>query len=219
MSSVPKQFLELNGRPVLLHTLEAFCRYSDALEIILVLPEDEITTWTELSRKHGFNRTLVVQAGGNSRFQSVKKGLENIQGDGLVAIHDGVRPLISPELIAASFRYAAQHQSAICAVPLKESLRKIDDASFKKDPTQWQEHTRAVERAAFRLIQTPQTFRLALIKEAYRTPERADATDDATVFERAGNKVFLIPGSYNNIKITTPEDLVIAEALMRSQQL
>ena len=218
MSSVPKQFLELNDKPVLLHTLEAFYRYSDTLEIILVLPEDQIPAWIELSRKHGFNRTLTVQAGGSSRFQSVKKGLENIHGDGLVAIHDGVRPLISPELIAASFRYAAQHRSAICAVPLKESLRKIDHASFRKDPTQWQENTKAVDRAAFRLIQTPQTFSVALIKEAYRLPEDADATDDATVFERAGNQIFLIPGSYNNIKITTPEDLVIAEALMRNQQ-
>jgi 2-C-methyl-D-erythritol 4-phosphate cytidylyltransferase len=204
-TSLPKQFLELNGKPVLLHTLEAFYRYSPQIEVILVLPEDQISTWRDTAVRYSFNHELTVQSGGPSRFQSVKKGLEKIHGEGLVAIHDGVRPLVTSALIADSFRYAALHQSAICAVPLKESLRMVEDSSNSK----------AVDRSAFRLIQTPQTFKVSLLKNAYTAPEVADATDDATVFERAGHEIFLFDGSYDNIKITTPEDLRIAEALLR----
>ena len=203
-SPLPKQFLELNGKPVLLHTLEAFYRYSARIEIILVLPEDQFSVWLELTKKYSFNRKLTLQSGGHSRFESVRRGLEKITGEGLVAIHDGVRPLVTPELIGASFRNAAIHGSAICAIPLKESLRRMDASG-----------TEAVDRSAFRLIQTPQTFQLSLIREAYKGQEFSDATDDATVLERAGHKVFLLEGRYDNLKITTPEDLVIAEALVR----
>lgn len=206
--SLPKQFLELNGKPVLVRTLEAFYQYSLQIEIILVLPEDQLSSWTDLAKKYSLNRTLILQSGGHSRFQSVKKGLGKIPGEGLVAIHDGVRPLVTTDVIAESFRNAALHGSAICAVRLKESLRMVDAAKRLQE-------TKAVDRSAFRLIQTPQTFQASLIKEAYSAPESADATDDATVFERAGHQVFLFEGRYDNIKITTPEDLVVAEALLR----
>lgn len=214
-SSVPKQFLELNGKPVLLHTLEAFHRYSSRIEIIVVLPEDQISTWGDLAKKYSFNRAVTLQPGGPSRFQSVKKGLGRVPGEGLVAIHDGVRPLVTSDLIAGSFRNAAIHRSAICAVPLKESLRMIEGTETEKDAGEGTQYTKAVDRSAFRLIQTPQTFQVSLIREAYQAPEFPDATDDATVFERAGHKIFLLEGRYDNIKITTPEDLIIAEALLR----
>lgn len=193
---------------MLLHTLDAFYRYSTQLEVVLVLPADQIATWEDLARKHSFERCLTVQAGGSTRFESVRNGLDRLSGEGLVAIHDGARPMVTPALIAESFRRAAIHQSAICAVPLKESLRMLEGVA----------RSRAVDRSAFRLIQTPQTFDLALIKEAYRMADTADASDDATVYERAGHEVFLFEGSYDNIKITTPEDLSVAEALIARRQ-
>ncbi|HEY0741765.1 MAG TPA: 2-C-methyl-D-erythritol 4-phosphate cytidylyltransferase, partial [Chryseosolibacter sp.] len=120
-SAVPKQFLELNGLPILMHTINAFYRYSEAITVILVLPKDDFPLWNALVEKHQFKKKFILQEGGDSRFQSVKKGLEKIQGDGLVAIHDGVRPLVSEDIIGASFRLAAVHKSAVAAVRLKES--------------------------------------------------------------------------------------------------
>jgi 2-C-methyl-D-erythritol 4-phosphate cytidylyltransferase len=202
-SALPKQFIEINGTPVLIHTLQAFYRYNANLNIVLVLPEEDFQTWAAISGKHGFNKNITLQKGGETRFQSVRNGLDKIPGDGLVAIHDGVRPLVSPDIIGASFRLAAVHQSAVASVRLKESIRMTD-----------QDTTRAVDRSKFRLIQTPQTFHLRLIRDAYRMKEDPSLTDDASVAERAGHKISLFEGSYDNIKITTQEDLVIAEALL-----
>jgi 2-C-methyl-D-erythritol 4-phosphate cytidylyltransferase len=201
-SNVPKQFLELKGVPILVHTVQAFLRYSGALRIILVLPASEIKTWQKVSTRYSLPAVL-LQTGGDTRFQSVKRGLEKIKEEGLVAIHDGVRPLVSEDIIAASFRLAAIQGSAVASVPLKESLRVTD-----------QQGTRALDRSQYRLIQTPQTFRTALIRKAYELPEEPSLTDDASVAERAGHKISLFEGSYRNIKITDREDLVIAEGLM-----
>lgn len=206
-SEVPKQFLALNGRPVILHTLDAFFRYSETIRVILVLPGKDMDTWKSLVDRYSFSKPVHVQPGGDTRFQSVKNGLECVTGDGLVAIHDGVRPLVSSDIIAASFRLAAVHQSAVAAVRLKESIRITD-----------QNTTRAVDRSRFRLIQTPQTFRVNLIKEAYQMKEDPSLTDDASVAEHAGHVISLFEGSYDNIKITTPEDLTVAEALLRSRK-
>lgn len=206
-SSVPKQFLELNGTPILIHTINAFVRYSAQIKIILVLPEDDMPIWKELSAKHKFNTPIIIQTGGDTRFQSVKRGLEKIEGNGLVAIHDGVRPLISEDIIGASFRLAAVHKTAVAAVRLKESIRMTD-----------QDTTRAMDRSRFRLIQTPQTFEVALIKKAYEGKESPSLTDDASVAEQAGHVISLFEGSYENIKITTQEDLVVAEALLNSRK-
>lgn len=206
-SSVPKQFLELNGLPVIIHTLNAFVRYSRQIQIILVLPEDDMETWTQLSKKHQVNIPLTLQHGGDTRFQSVKNGLQKISGGGLVAIHDGVRPLVSEDIIGASFRLAAVHKAAVAAVRLKESIRMTDA-----------DNTRAVDRSKFRLIQTPQTFDVDLIRNAYETKEDPSLTDDASVAEKAGHVISLFEGSYENIKITTPEDLVVAEALLKSRK-
>lgn len=205
-SELPKQFLEICGLPVLMHTVRAFHSYSDLLKIILVLPEGDFDTWKDLCEKHRFQVPHELQSGGKTRFQSVKKGLEKLPGRGLVAIHDGVRPLIDTAIIAASFNLALIHQSAIAAVRLKESIRITD-----------QDSTRAMDRSRFRLIQTPQTFDIPLIKKAYLIDEDNTLTDDAGVAERAGHKISLFEGSYENIKITTPEDLVVAECLMNKR--
>lgn len=200
---LPKQFLPLAGLPVLMHTLYAFYRYSPTLPIILVLPEDDFATWEALCRTHQFTLPLTLQAGGSSRYESVKKGLSRITGDGVVAIHDGVRPLVSQAIIAASFQLAAEKQSAVAAVALKDSIRRVKGGQSE-----------AVERAGFRLIQTPQTFAVSVIRSAYEIPEDTALTDDASIAERAGHAITLFEGSYDNIKITTPEDLIVAEALL-----
>jgi 2-C-methyl-D-erythritol 4-phosphate cytidylyltransferase len=202
-TKLPKQFLELNGLPVLMHTINAFYRYNENTEVILVLPEDDFQLWEELCTKHHYRKNIKLQKGGDSRFQSVKNGLSLIEGDGLVAIHDGVRPLVSEDIIGASYRLAAVHDSAVAAVRLKESIRMTD-----------QDNTKAMDRSRFRLIQTPQTFKTKLIKQAYEGKEDISLTDDASVAERAGHIISLFEGSYENIKITTPEDLVVAKALM-----
>jgi len=206
-SSLPKQFIELIGKPILLHTIEAFICYSDNIKIVLVLPEDDFPIWESICKKFNFSYPIVLQKGGETRFQSVKNGLGRIEGEGLVAIHDGVRPLISSDIIGASFRLAAAHQSAVAAVRLKESIRMTD-----------QNNTKAMDRSKFRIIQTPQTFHLQLIKKAYEIKEDPSLTDDASVAEKAGHIISLFEGSYENIKITTSEDLVVAEALMNSRK-
>ena len=205
-SNVPKQFVELNGLPVLMHTIQAFYRYSEKINIILVLAEDDFNTWKLLCAKYNFVKPIILQHGGQTRFQSVKNGLNKIDGEGLVAIHDGVRPMVNEEIIAASFRLAAIHQSAVAAVRLKDSIRLTE-----------QDSTKAVDRSLFRVIQTPQTFRVTLIKKAYQQDEDPNLTDDASVAERSGYSISLFEGSYENIKITTAEDLVIAEALIKNR--
>jgi 2-C-methyl-D-erythritol 4-phosphate cytidylyltransferase len=205
-SKLPKQFLELTGKPILLHTLEAFYRYSENITIVLVLPEDDFAIWNDICKKYNFTKPILLQKGGETRFQSVKNGLEKITGPGLVAIHDGVRPLVSEDIIGASFRLAAVHQSAVAAVRLKESIRMTD-----------QDNTKAMDRSRFRLIQTPQTFSIDLIKQAYQMKEDVTMTDDASVVEKLGHTISLFEGSYENIKITTPEDLIVAEALVKNR--
>ena len=212
-SKSPKQFQELQGKPVLLHTLEAFYRYSDKIEVVLVLPENELAIWETICREHNFQKPLNVQAGGSSRFQSVKKGLERIGEDGYVAIHDGVRPLVSTELIIASFKLAKVRQTAVAAVNLKDSIRMVQ-TSLDVTNKSFSSESRRLDRSHYRLIQTPQTFQVALIKKAYTLSEDPTFTDDASVAEAAGHTIHLFQGSYDNIKITTAEDLIIAETLL-----
>lgn len=202
-STLPKQFIELNGLPIILHTINAFLRYSQDTKIVLVLPQNDFERWNEITKKYRFHQSITLQAGGSTRFQSVKRGLEKIEGSGLVAIHDGVRPLVSTSIIENSFRVASEKKSAVAAVPLKESIRITEH-----------ERTKALDRSKFRLIQTPQTFDVSLIKEAYKIPEDSTLTDDASVAERAGHVITLFEGSYRNIKITTNEDLIVAKALL-----
>jgi 2-C-methyl-D-erythritol 4-phosphate cytidylyltransferase len=205
---VSKQYLPIGGKPVLMHTLEAFYTANPAIHLILVLPRDDFGFWKNLCRDYQFSLAHQVVAGGETRFQSVRNGLEAISFSvGLVAIHDGVRPFVKKEVILQSFVEAERTGSAVAVVPLKDSLREVSDEglSFYK------------ERHRFRLVQTPQTFQLEKIRLAFETPEREQFTDDATVYEYRGWQVTLIEGNPENIKLTTPEDLEYAEFLLTRQ--
>lgn len=204
-SAVPKQFLLLQGKPVLYHTLAAFYQADASTEIILVLPVDQFTYWESLiAELPSIPHRLV--AGGNSRFQSSQQAIQTLSEDGMVAIHDGVRPLIDPELIQASFQMAAEKGNAVLAVASKDSVRSYSDEKGCF------EH---LNRESIRLIQTPQIFSVKDLKEAFKQDYSADFTDDARVVEALGIHINLVEGSYKNIKITTPEDLVIAEVLLK----
>lgn len=205
-SEIPKQFLPLAGKPVLLHTLEAFLSITE-VEVILVLPQQQIAYWNEIlsSGQHRFDGLTV--AGGDTRFHSVKNGLRAIdQETALVAVHDGVRPLVSPDLIRRSYEEAERFGSAVTAVPLKDSLRKIDPEG----------QTTPADREAFRLVQTPQTFRIDWMRAAFDREYDPFFTDCASVLEHGGFPVHLIEGNYQNLKITTPEDLLVAEAFLKA---
>lgn len=201
-SELPKQFIELAGLPILMHTIKAF--HFDDIKIILVLPEPQIAFWQELLNQHQFNVPHEIVNGGVARFDSVKNGLDAIQEThGLVAIHDGVRPLIEREIISNSYSEAEKHGNAIVSIALKDSIRSVSSQSNQQE-----------DRSRFRLIQTPQTFQLKLIKEAFLQAYDPLFTDDASVLEKAGHSIHLIEGSYQNIKITTPEDLLTAESFL-----
>ncbi len=204
-SATPKQFIKIGGKPILMHTLDAFRRYDAQLKIILVLPATEQTFWENLVNEHSFDVTHQIVKGGNSRFSSVKNGLGAVPDDseGLVAIHDGVRPFVSSEMIGRSFDMASKHGNAIAAVALKESIRKTTGESSLHVP-----------RTDYKLIQTPQTFAIAEIKSAFKQEEKENFTDDASVLEANGGQIHLYEGDYRNIKITTPDDLIWAEAFL-----
>ena len=203
-SELPKQFIKLAGKPILMHTLEAF--HFDDIQIILVLPESQIPYWKELVDEHQFKIPHNIIAGGEQRFHSVKNGLSSIKADdGLVAIHDGVRPLIKRQIISESFEQAKRAGNAIASIQLKDSIRSITPHANQQE-----------DRTNFRLIQTPQTFKIQLIKRAFEQEYTPSFTDDASVLEQAGHSINLIEGDYKNIKITTPEDLLVAETLLKA---
>ena len=203
-SDIPKQFLTLKGKPVLCHTLQAFHNCSAAIKLIVVLPEVQIETWQELCRQFDFTLPHEIVAGGDTRTKSVKNGLQRISENGLVAIHDGVRPLISTEIIEKSYLIAEKHGAAVTVVNLKDSVREVSGNG-----------STAIDRNLLRLVQTPQTFKVNLIKQAYDAVKPESVTDDAGVAELAGIPITLVEGDYKNIKITTPEDLIIAQALLK----
>jgi 2-C-methyl-D-erythritol 4-phosphate cytidylyltransferase len=198
-SDIPKQFIEVGGLPILMHTLKRFKEADSEIEIILVLPETQFEYWEELCQKY---KTVPHQlvAGGKTRFQSGLNGLKVIDNEGLVAIHDGVRPFVSTEIINESFKIASDKGTAVVSVPSKDSVRV---------------NGQSIDRSTVRLIQTPQTFQISLIKKAFETEELSTFTDDASVAEHAGFEINLIEGNYENIKITTPEDLLWAEVLLK----
>lgn len=202
---VSKQYLPIGGRPVLMHTLEVFALSEPGIFLILVLPEVDFSLWSKLCRDYGFSLPHQVIAGGNTRFQSVRNGLDALPFEkGLVAVHDGVRPFVAKEVIRESFDQAEKTGSAIAVIPLKDSIRKVtEDGSSVFQ-----------ERQFFRLVQTPQTFQIEKIKKAFQVAELPQFTDDATVYEYQGWEVSLIQGNPENIKITTPEDLQYAEFLL-----
>lgn len=202
---VSKQYLPIGGKPVLMHTLQRFHEADPAIFLILVLPEADFSIWKKCCEDYQFSIPHQVVAGGNSRFQSVKNGLNALPfEDGLVAVHDGVRPFVAKEVILESYVEAEKSGSAIAVVDLKDSIRKVDPDGVSVFQ----------ERQFFRLVQTPQTFQINKIKKAFQVEELPQFTDDATVYEYQGWKVSLISGNSENIKITTPEDLDYADFLL-----
>jgi len=205
-SSLPKQFIKIGDKVILMHTLLRFMESDASTNLILVLPESHVSTWQELIELHQFDIPHKICIGGNSRFQSVKAGISELPADSIVAIHDGVRPFVSTQTINTCYEIAKEKGNAIAAIALKDSIREVNNGSnFSRN------------RKFYRLIQTPQTFNTHLIQEAYQSEEKSFFTDDASVFEHAGHNINLVEGSYRNIKITTPEDLLFAGVLLESQ--
>lgn len=201
---LPKQFICLLGDPILMHTIRVFHHFDKEMEIIVVLPEDQETTWRELCLKHRFPIEHQIVAGGENRFTSVKNGLESITGEGIIFIHDGVRPLVSMATLKRCLDCTVEYSNAIPVMPVTESLRKLKKNGSK-----------AVNRLKYFNVQTPQTFLVSLIKDAYQQDYHEEFTDDASVLEKAGHRIYTIEGNHENIKITRPLDLSIAEALIR----
>jgi 2-C-methyl-D-erythritol 4-phosphate cytidylyltransferase len=205
-SEEPKQFLKILGKPVLAYTMQVFYSFDSSIEIIVILPEKQIKRWEELKKEHNITISHKICAGGSTRFQSVKNGLDQIYADGIVAIHDGVRPFVSSDTIKKCFETAEIKGSAVPIVPVSDSLRYIGEGKNS-----------AVNRSDFAAIQTPQCFRVEKVKKAYQQEYREEFTDDASVAEAAGFEIFLTEGNTENIKITTPSDLLIAEAFAKNR--
>lgn len=207
-SNIPKQFLLLNGKPVLMHTIAAFSECIYTPQILLVLNIDQHKYWEELCLKYNFTIPHQVIKGGMQRYHSVKNGLKAIKGKGIVAIHDAVRPLVSSALITKSYQTAQETGNCVIGIPPTDSVRRtLEDGKSE-----------ALSRNQLALIQTPQTFDVNLLKKAYQTPYRNEFTDDASVAEYAGYKINLIAGERENIKITYPEDLEIASILIKKNK-
>jgi 2-C-methyl-D-erythritol 4-phosphate cytidylyltransferase len=202
-ASLPKQFLDLAGKPVLMHSMQAFLNYAPDIRLVVVIPEADFETWKILCEKHRFNLSHQLAIGGPTRFHSVKNGLRLVPDNALVAIHDGVRPLISLDTISRVFHFASKFGNAIPGIMPGDSLRITDGALSQPLP-----------RERVRLIQTPQCFRAGPIKKAYNKNYHEGFTDDATVFEADGERLFLVEGHRENIKITSPSDLAFAEAYL-----
>lgn len=202
-TDIPKQFLEIKTLPVLMHTLKRFHQYDDQMGIRLVLPEEQVEAWEELCLKYEFKLEYELFYGGETRFHSVKNGLENIPDGRLVAIHDGVRPLVSQETIQRCFEKAKEMGAVVPVIDINESVRRVEH-----------EDSVAVDRTRYKLVQTPGVFYSEIIKDAYSLDYDPSFTDDATVVETAGYKIYMTEGNPENIKITSPNDLLIADALM-----
>ena len=203
-SDIPKQFLPIGGKPVLMRTLERFRAYSADLQIILVLPEAQQDYWKELCQKYDFQVKYQIANGGQTRFHSVQNGLALVPDDaeGVVGVHDGVRPFPSIEVIRNCFETARTAKAVIPVIPVVETVRHLEG-----------EGSVTVPRGDYRLVQTPQTFDIQLLKAANRQPYNDGFTDDASVVESYGHQITLVEGNRENIKITTPFDLQLGEYL------
>jgi 2-C-methyl-D-erythritol 4-phosphate cytidylyltransferase len=201
-TNIPKQFLELAGKPVLMRTIERFWSFDVSTKIIIILPEDQLTYWEELQKKYSFSIPNTVVKGGPARFFSVKNGLDKVEDNGFVAIHDGVRPLVSTDTIKRCFIAAEKFGNAVPVISPADSVRMITGQG-----------NIPVNRQYLRIIQTPQVFDSKLIKRAYLQDYNPDFTDDATLLEKTGETIHLVEGNRENLKITNPGDLAVAEAL------
>ena len=199
---IPKQFLPVCGKPVLMRTLEAFHAYDSSIHIILVLPVSQQAYWQDLCLEYQFTLAHDIANGGDTRFHSVKNGLALVEGEGLVGVHDGVRPFVSQEVIARCYEEASLKKAVIPVIGVVETVRHLTD-----------EGSETVPRDQYKLVQTPQVFDVALLRRAYQQEFTDMFTDDASVVEALGEKVFLVEGNRENIKLTTPFDLKLAEML------
>ena len=208
LAGVPKQFLLLCGKPMLMHSLEAFYRTFPDIMLVVALPADHLSRWHDLCVQHEFNLPHQLVAGGETRFHSVRNALAYIGDDGVVAIHDGARPLISEQLIRSCFLTAEALGNCIPVIPMNESVRMLT-----KDASQ------AVDRTSYCIVQTPQVFHAATIRKAYLQEFRDSFTDDAVVAESMGELIHLTDGDPVNMKVTHPSDLATAETLMKRNTL
>lgn len=203
--NIPKQFMLLSGKPVILYSIEAFVKLDPSLQIILVIHPDYLSLWENLAREYKISIPLKVVAGGKTRFDSVKNGLRLIQDDGFVAVHDAARPVINADFIGNLFLAASAYGSAIPVVPLNDTIRVIDgDISHQQD------------RTFLRSVQTPQVFSVSELQRAYTQPYQPNFTDDGSVLEAAGFPLHLTEGRQVNIKITYLQDIAVAEVLIKS---
>jgi 2-C-methyl-D-erythritol 4-phosphate cytidylyltransferase len=205
-SVIPKQFLPLLGKPMLCHAIESFAQAIPGIHLILVLPANQVGSAQTVLRSYIGNIDVTTVAGGETRYHSVQNGLKQITGEGVVFVHDGARPLISGELIMRCYEQAIEKGSAVPVIPLVESARIVDG-----------EQSKPLDRENLRIVQTPQTFRTEVILPAFRQAYIPSFTDEATVLEAYGTTVHLIDGMPDNIKVTTPNDMIVAEALLNAR--
>ena len=199
---IPKQFLPICGKPVLMRTLEAFHAYDASMHLILVLPVSQQAYWKQLCEEYQFDLAHEIADGGETRFHSVKNGLSLVKEDGLVGVHDGVRPFVSQEVIARCYEEALSLKAVIPVIGVVETVRHLSE-----------EGSETVPRDQYKLVQTPQVFDSVLLNPAYQQPYTELFTDDASVVEALGKEVHLVEGNRENIKLTTPFDLKLAELL------
>ena len=208
-SDIPKQFLKIDGKPILMRTLERFHKYDPEMHLIVVLPKEQQEYWHKLCEEYHFTIPHEIADGGETRFESSKNGLALIPDDaeGLVGFHDGVRPFVSHDTIRRCIEMAEEEYTAIPVVPVTSTLRHIDPRGGGFN----------VDRSLYREVQTPQVFDITLARQAFNQPDRSQFTDDSSVIESLGCKVSTVEGNRENIKITTPFDLTIAEAIIRKE--
>jgi 2-C-methyl-D-erythritol 4-phosphate cytidylyltransferase len=206
-TALPKQFLLLDGKPLLMHTLNAFNQADPEIRLILVLPTNQQDYWKYLCKKHDFQVSHQLTSGGERRFDSVRNGLKLAGEKGLIAIHDGVRPLVRPELINRCYLAAKKYGAAIPVTTVVESIRKVEGGTSRAD-----------SRDDYRMVQTPQVFQAELIHRAYKAAIGNDYTDDASVAEAAGIPISLVEGDRDNLKITEAIDLKVAELFLENQR-
>ena len=199
-SDLPKQFIPLHGKPVLMHTIDAFYKWDPTFCLLLVIPEEHASYWKMLCKELDFTVPHRVVFGGETRFRSVRNGLRKVEGDGLVAVHDGVRPFVSAKVLSSCFKAAETFGAAIPVIPMIESVREVNGIE-----------SRSFDRNRLCIVQTPQVFKAAILRKAYEQPYDDRFTDDASLVEASGHAIHLVDGNRENIKITTLMDLKYAE--------
>ncbi len=206
-SALPKQFLPLNGHPILYHTIKAFADAYADMQLVLVLPKDQLSYAQMVLQSFPERIDITIVAGGETRYHSVQNGLKVVDENSIVFVHDGVRPLVSTALIQRCYEQAVDKGSAIPVIPVADSMRILED-----------EDSRPIDREQMRIIQTPQTFKAEVILPAFQQEYQVAFTDEATVVEAYGDNVYLVDGEKRNIKVTTPEDMIVAEALLNARE-